>query len=308
MTLFFFKFVVKLFPLYLNIILGYIAGKKLKIDLESISKLMFYMISPLIIFNAVATTQLNLTILSLPLITFGISSLLCIVFYLISRKIWTDSSKNIMAFSAGSGATGYFGIPLAMMILEPPLEGIYIWALLGVTLYDNSIGYYMSVKETYTPLQCLLKVFTLPTLYALFFALLVNFFKFPLPHIFTEFITPIKGVYVVLGMMIIGIGFANLEGFKFDFKFVGMAFLAKFLAWPLLVFAVIALDVSFFGLYDLVAHQVLIIISIVPLAVNSVIIASLIDSQPEKMAATVLLSTLVALVYVPLMVSFFINA
>ncbi len=301
------SFAIKLLPLYFNILLGYIAGKKLQANQETISKLMFYMISPLIIFNGVLHTTLTSSILTLPLLTFVISCTLCIVFYRFSRKIWTDSSKNIMAFSAGSGATGYFGLPLAMMIFDQQSQGIYIMALLGVTLYDNSLGYYISVKGSYTTMECLMKIFRLPTLYAFMAGITMNVCQVSMPEVYTEFMTSIKGVYVVLGMMIVGIGLSGLTEFKLDFKFVGMTFLAKFLVWPLIVFAIVAIDQSFLGLYDPVAHQALLLISIVPLAVNTVIMASLMNCQPERAAATVVLSTLFALLYVPFMTSFFLK-
>lgn len=302
---FFVSFAIKLLPLYFNILLGYIAGKKLQANQETISKLMFYIISPLIIFNGLLHIKFSPSILSLPFLTFTISCTLCIIFYRFSRAIWADASKNIMAFSAGSGATGYFGLPLAMMIFDQETEGIYIMALLGVSLYDNSLGYYISVKGFYTPMQCLSKVFCLPTLYAFLFGFLINIFQIPMPDVYTDFITPIKGVYVVLGMMIVGIGLAGLTQFKLDFKFVGMTFLAKFLVWPLLVLLIIAFDKTFFGLYEPISHRVLILLSIVPLAVNTVIMASLMKCQPEQTAATVLLSTLFALFYIPFMTSFF---
>lgn len=301
-------FAIKLLPLYFNILLGYIAGKKLQANQETISKLMFYMISPLIIFNGVLSTKLTGSILSLPLITFGVSCTLCIIFYRFSRKIWSDASKNLMAFSAGSGATGYFGLPLALLIFDQQAEGIYIMALLGVTLYDNSLGYYISVKGSYTPIECIKKVLTLPTLYAFLLGLTLNLFQIPLPDVYREFITPIKGVYVVLGMMIIGIGLAGLTEFKLDFKFVGMTFLAKFLAWPLLIFLIITIDQIYLGIYETTSHQALILISIVPLAINTVIMASLMKCRPEQAAATVLLSTIFALLYVPFMTSFFLNS
>lgn len=298
-------FAIKLLPLYFNILLGYIAGKKLQINQDTISKLMFYIINPLIIFNGVLNTELNSTILTLPFLTFAISCSLCLIFYRFSKKIWTDSSKNLMAFSAGSGATGYFGLPLAMMIFDQQTQGVYIMALLGVSLYDNSLGYYISVKGSYSPLECFKKMLRLPTLYAFCLGLILNLFAFSLPDVYREFISPIKGVYVVLGMMIIGIGLAGLSQFKVDFKFLGMTFLAKFLVWPLLIFLLIAIDTSFLGIYPSFVHQVLILISIVPLAINTVIMASLMNYQTERAAVTVLLSTLFALFYVPFMTSLF---
>lgn len=299
------KLLIKLTPLYLNILLGYIAGKKLEANRDTIAKIMFYMINPLIIFNGVINTTIDARILSLPIITFLIASSLCIIFYRFSRKIWTDSSKNIMAFSAGSGNTGYFGIPLAMLLFDSQVEGVYIMALLGITLYENSLGYYISAKGTYTPAECFSKLLTLPTLYAFLGGLCINLFHLPLPEVYRDFIGHIKGVYAVLGMMIIGLGIAGLTNFKLDLKFIGMTFLAKFLAWPILILLVIAIDSHLFGFYGPMVHQALILLSIVPLAVNTVVMASLMKCNPEKAAATVLLSTVFALFYVPFMASVF---
>lgn len=301
------SFAIKLLPLYFNILLGYIAGKKLQANQETISKLMFYIISPLIIFNGVIHTKLNASIMSLPILTFAISCSLCVIFYRFSRRIWSDSTKNLMAFSAGSGATGYFGVPLALIIFDQQTEGIYIMALLGVTLYDNSLGYYISVKGSYTTMECMKKILTLPTLYAFLLGMAINLFQIPIPDVYTDFITHIKGVYIVMGMMIIGIGLAGLTEFKLDFKFIGMTFLAKFLAWPLLVLLIIAIDRAYLGIYHPTSHQVLILISIVPLAINTVIMASIMKYQPERVAATVLLSTIFALLYLPFMTSFFLQ-
>ena len=299
--------VVKLSPLYLNILLGYIAGKKLEANRDTIAKIMFYMISPLIIFNGVLNTKLTASTLSLPVLTFTIASLLCLIFYQFSRRIWKDTQKNIMAFSAGSGATGYFGVPLAMILFDTQAEGVYIMALLGVTLYDSSLGYYITVKGSYTPKECVYKLLRLPTLYAFLIGLLINAFQMPIPDFFKDFINPIKGVYIVMGMMIIGLGLSTLTNFKLDFKFVGMTFLAKFLIWPLVTLMIVAIDSHYLGIYDITAHQALILLSIVPLAVNLVVLSSLMNCQPEKAAATVLLSTLFALLYVPLMTALFIK-
>lgn len=306
MTLFV-NLVYKLLPLYINVLMGFVAGKKLNASRDTIATIMFYMINPLIIFNGVLNTKINPSILSLPLLTFTIASTISIVFYRFSRKIWNDSSKNIMAFSAGSGNTGYFGVPLAMLLFDQQAEGIYIMSLLGITLYENSLGYYITAKSNFPSSECIKKLFRLPTIYAFLLALSINLFHVHVPDVFKDFIAHIKGVYVVMGMMIVGLGIASLTSFKLDFKFIGMTFLAKFFVWPLTVLTIIAIDTHYFGFYSKNAHQALILLSIVPLAVNTVVMASLMKSHTEKAAATVLLSTIFALFYVPIMTSLFIT-
>ncbi len=305
---FFVSFAAKLLPLYLYIILGIIAGRKLSSNSESIAKIIFYIISPLVILNGVINTKLDAAVLSVPFISFIIASILCLAFYRFSKKLWQDASRNIMAFSAGSGATGFFGLPIAMILFDTQTEGVYIMALLGMTLYENSLGYYMMMRGTFTNVQCAKKILALPTLYAFLGGIIINICHLPLPNVYYEFMDQMKSVYVVLGMMIIGLGLSSIARIKLDPKFISMAFLAKFIVWPVVVLAIIAIDGALFGIYDIHAQEALILLSIVPLAVNSIVMASMINFQPEKIAITVLLSAIFAFFYIPLMSFLFLES
>lgn len=302
----FISLVMKILPLYLNIGMGYIAGKKLNTNRETIANIIFFMISPIIIFNGVLHVPLEARIMTLPLFTFGIGCLLCLIFYTFSKKIWDDSSKNLMGYSAGTGNAGYFGLPVALLLFDVQIEGIYILLLLGMTLYENSLGYYILAKGTHSAMDCLKQVAKLPALYACVAGLLLNVLQVPIPEMFADFMNQIKGTFTVLGMMVVGLGLASLSSFKADRKFLGMTILAKFFAWPLLVLMLNYMDTAFFGIYSDGIHQAMLLISIVPIGVNTVILATLLKSQPEKAATAVIISTLLAVIYVPFMVSLFI--
>lgn len=299
-------FLLKVIPLYMNILLGYVAGKVVGVNRESIARLMLYLLVPIIIFNGVVNTRLDISILSLPIIVFIICIFLCFLFYWISGFIWNDSMRNLVALSAGTGNTGYFGLPVALLLFDDQGEGIYIMAALGVTIYENTLGFYMLARGKYTTAECLKKLIKLPAIYALGLGLIFNLFHISVPEVFVEFMKHIKGAYTVLGMMIIGLGIAGLTHFKIDLSFISVTFLAKFVAWPLLMALTIFLEGYMFGFFDTSIRQALTLLSFVPLAANMVIFASLMDVHSEKAAAAVLLSTLVAIVYIPLMVSCFV--
>ena len=299
-------FLLKVVPLYLNIILGFVAGKYIGIARDSVSRLMLYLFVPLVIFNGVINTKLDLSIISLPFITFIISSGLCLFFYLLSGFVWQDSTRNLVALSAGTGNTGYFGLPVALLIFNDQGEGIYIMAILGLTVFENSLGFYMIARGRHTAAECIYKLIRLPAIYALLGGLLFNLLQISMPEVFAEFMNHIKGAYTVLGMMIIGVGIAGLKHFKIDASFIGLTFVAKFIAWPLLIALTIHLDSHFFGFFNQTIYQALILLSLVPLAANVVVLASLMDIHPDKAATAVLLSTILSIIYIPLMVSCFI--
>jgi malate permease and related proteins len=103
--------------------------------------------------------------------------------------------------------------------------------------------------------------------------------------------------------MIIGMGLAGASWKSIDMSFISLTFLAKFICWPGLIALLIWVDRSSFRIFDTDIYHVLIIMSIVPLAANTVAIATELRTHPEKAAVAVLLSTIFALFYIPLIVS-----
>ena len=114
----FMTILLKIIPLYLMIYLGFVATKYLEVGKEGIAKLLIYMIGPVVIFYGTYTVQLNFANLTLPLLFLIISCLICLLFLWIGNKIFkNDSTKNILAFTSGTGNTGYFGLPVVMGVL-----------------------------------------------------------------------------------------------------------------------------------------------------------------------------------------------
>jgi len=298
--------VLKIIPLYVYILLGYLAGKFLDAHRETIAKIMLFMINPIVIFSGVIHTRLDLGVLLLPFFVFALSTFLCFCFFLISKHIWQDSTRSVVAYSAGSGNTGYFGLPIALLLFDEQGEGIYIMAILGVTFFENTVGFYVFARETMSAKECFKKLLGLPALWALMIGLVMNAIHLPIPQLFDEFFGHIKGTYTVLGMMMIGLGLATLTHFKLDFKFIGLTFLAKFIVWPVLVLILIQVDTHVFKFFNQEIYNVLFLLSIVPLGSSMVMMAALMKSHPEKAAAAVVLSIFFALFYVPIMIKFFI--
>ena len=301
----FLTLILKIIPLYLIILLGFIAGKYLNAKKETLASLLIYIIAPIIVFNGVLTTKISVSALSLPVVFYVLACLTCFIFYKIAGYIWKDSTKNILGFTAGTGNTGYFGLPVAYAIFSQDLIGLVILSLLGFILYENSLGFFITARGHHSTKESLMKVLKLPTIYAFFLGLLVNLSGIQFGQVYVDTIAGFRGAYTVLGMMIIGLGLARISVYKFDFKFTGLAFFAKFIWWPLLVLGVIFIDSLFFNLYDASIHKVMILMSIVPLAANTVAFATELKAQPEKASLAVLLSTLFALFYIPLIVAFF---
>ncbi len=291
----------KIFPLYGMIGLGYIASRGLHVARESIAPLLIYIISPVVVFAASLNVTISLEVLGFPWFMFGVSAALCLFFYWVGKFFWEDATRNIFAFSAGTGNTGYFGIPLAMLLFEPEVANLYIFTMLASLLYESTIGFYIIARGQYTFRQSLLKVARLPSLYAMHLGLVCNYMGWFPSASLMDFMEYFKGTFAILGMMMVGMGLKGVWERGMDFTFVGMTFVTKFVVWPLVVFGLIYLDQTWFGLLNDALYKVMFIFAVVPLAANAVSMAVLLNAAPEKASFAVLLSTLFSLVSIPLM-------
>lgn len=303
----FITLLIKIIPLYLLILMGFIASKKLNAKKETIAPILIYTIVPFIVFNSIISMKLTPELLSLPLIFFSICSIIGISFYFIGKKLFTDNTTNILAFSCGTANTGYFGIPVAIELFGQNALGIMVLGILGFTIYENTLGFFITAKGQHSTEESIKRLFKLPTIYAFIAAVIVNYSGMTLGESYTTFAKNFIGAYTVLGMMLIGMGLADVKGFNFDFKFILATFFAKFIVWPLLVLSFIQVDNLYFHLFDGLTHKIMILLAIVPLAANSVAFATELNAKPEKAAVAVFLSTIFALFFIPICSIFFFN-
>ena len=130
----------------------------------------------------------------------------------------------------------------------------------------------------------------------------VNEMNIDLPELFWTYWGHFKGAYVVIGMMIIGTALAGIEKFIFGPRFIATVFAGKFFVFPALAFLFVWLDKTIFHWLTPELHHVAIMMTIVPPAANIAAYAAQMNMEPEKAATTVLIGTVFALFYIPVVI------
>lgn len=300
----FFTLFGKLIPLYCLIFLGYIAARRLQAQKETVARLLIYIIAPAVVFYGTYSAKLDFAHLSLPILFFALGTLSALAFLGIGSVVYpNDSTKNILAFAAGTGNTGYFGLPLVLALLGDSAFSVAVLTIMGVVFFENTVGFFLTAKGHHTMKESVMKVVRLPAVYAFVMGILLNLANVHLGDTLITTIGYFKGAYTLLGMMIIGMGLATVTVKHIDKTFIGLAFLAKFIVWPVMIMGIIAIDKAVFHLYTPAIYSILTLMSIVPLAANTVSVATELKVHPDKAAVAVLLSTVFALFYIPLIVT-----
>lgn len=173
----------KIIAILLNVVIGFLAGRLLNVQRDSIASLLFYFISPIVFFTIPANSNLSVSALGITLVTFIICSLLCIFAYYFFGMYWKDQTRNILALSAGNANCGYFMLPIAASLFDDYTLSIYMMSIVGVSIYESSIGFYISARSHNSTHESIMKVLKLPTLNAFILGCLFSFTGFNLPEI-----------------------------------------------------------------------------------------------------------------------------
>lgn len=296
---------LKLLPLVVLIVLGYAAGTLAKVEKKSVARMLLYIIVPVIVFHGVYTTTITVGAILLPVSFYVLACTLCLLAFALGKLVWKDNTANIFAYSAGTGNTGYFGIPVVLALLGPESLGPAVLATMGLIFFENTLGFFITARGSHTLKQSLIRVLTLPSLYALFLGLALNLSHVHLPAAYDTLATGFRGTYTTLGMMMIGLGISGFQKFEVDLPFLALCSVAKFIVWPLTVAGLLALDGMSTHFIDPSLHTLVLLLSLMPMAANTVVLATALKVKPEKAALGVLATTIFALIYIPAVLSFF---
>jgi malate permease and related proteins len=287
-------------PLALLIGLGFVMGRLAEVDLKTIAKLAIFGFTPVVGFGAVAQLNLSVGLIILPVLAFLLATIVGLITFYLARYMHNKQTFNyLLPLAAGSGNTGYFGFPLALALLGPIGGGVYLVANLGVVIYESTIGYYFVERNSFSPRQALQKVLQLPILSAIVLGSIVSLSGFQLNEPLLKFWELSKGVYICLGMMILGVALGKQKLTHLDFNFACFGLIGKFVFWPLLVIGIVLLDKATLSLLTPVMHQSLVILSLAPMAANLVNFTAHSGGQVGQVASLVLLSTVIAVCGIP---------
>jgi len=293
---------INLIPLYILIALGFMAGRYLNVNRESVANLVIYLCLPIVVFGFVVNLDFQLSYVLLPMIIIFVCMMTGAISYWIGQKIFHDNRANLLSMCVSMPNSGYFGLPLVLLLFDTQWVAVYMFMMLGVTIYDATIGYYIAARGSFSVRDSLMKLIKFPAIYAIVLALAVNFSGAQMPELFQTYWTHFKGAYVVMGMMIIGAALSKVDRLVFGPRFLSLVCAGKFVFWPIVMGLITLLDVHVLGIFNNEIHKLMLVISIVPPAANIAAFAAQLNVQPGKAATTVLLCTIFALVYIPFIV------
>jgi predicted permease len=300
----FISLISKILPLYIIAVQGYIAGKLHEIDTKSLSKIMFHFIMPVIFFDVALNTELEAKYALLPAMYLAFSFILGKIALFIGSKFFDDGKERIISYAAGSANTSSLGLSIAMLVFDQEYVRIFMLSTIGFVLYVYTIGNYTISNNIDSAKKRVLLLLKLPPIYGFAIGLVANLSDIRLFDGFNNLFFQMRAAYLVLGMMVFGLSLSKvkLEG---GIKFISIFSISKIIVSPLLYLSFILLDKFVFHIYNNEMHKMFFILSALPPGIDCIITCNLYNKFPEKAAIALLVSTIIATLYIPFFLQFF---
>jgi malate permease and related proteins len=276
-------------PTFITIVIGYILGKTVKIQISGVVDIVFYLGLPALAFTSILSQQIvfldALKIwLSAILVMAGCGAIAWLVFTALRKRhsalylpIFLPNTVNI-PFPIISLAYGPAGLFAATLYYIPNVIVIYS---LGVFIAAGK-GWQHNLKE-------MLKV---PTVYSAILALLLNLWHVQVPSLIVKPLDFIGGMVVPLVVLTLGYSLSSVK-----INSLSTSLLASLLR----IGVGLGIGFSITAIFHMtgIVRSVVILMSGMPAAVNTYLIAAKYKNEPELVASVVLITTLCSLVVIP---------
>lgn len=293
-------FIYNIIPIFILISVGIFMGKKFKLDINTLTKLNFYVFVPIFSFTKLYTTEIGQDQVKVLLYaTVQVVALACIA-ALVSKLRGHDRNLSkvfqnaVMFFNSGN-----IGVPLITLVFS---TGIYMvdrdtpWADLAVTtqimmllvqnITTNTIGFYNASIANGSVKEAIKKVFSMPSVYAIPAAILLKLVPIDLTQsFFWPALTYCGNALISIALITLGVQLTRTK-LSFNNKEAWIAVVLRLLGGPAVSYGLIVL----FGFTGVVARALL-IASAVPTAVNTALIAVECDNSADFASQVVLATT-----------------
>jgi predicted permease len=282
-------------PIFIMIAVGYLLGKKLDIDIKTLTKMNLYCFVPALVLVKVYETKIDTRLLSAILFTFVLLVATSIVIIPLTRiRKYSLSVSNAVQNAVLFYNSGNFGLPLIMLVFQDSAMAGYaisiqIMVLMVQNLTTNTLGLYNANRGRMAILQSVAVIFRMPTIYGIIGAFLLKLLPWDMTKaFFWPALDFIKDGLVPIALITLGV---QLSQAKLDFSCpdVYITSFLRLIGGPALAYLLITI----MG-YQGVMAQVLLISSSVPTAVNTALIAVEFDNEPDFASQVVLITTLLS--------------
>jgi len=299
LSLLFSTFANNLLPILLLSGAGFLIGKLLNIDPRPLGRILFYLFSPLLIFDLLLNSELNLSdAFSTVLFTVVTIVTLGLLGFLAGRLFKLNRQQSLaVILVAGIGNNGNYGLPLALFSFGDRALAYASVYFVTTSIISNTLGVFIASLGEADLKNALLGIFKVPMIYAVILAVILRTFGVQLAVPLKRTVDLASGGSIPMMLVLLGIELSRSQ-WSHSMRALGVGTFMRLIAGPVvgLLFA------ALFG-FQGPLKQAVVMQASMPAAVATTVIAAEYNLEPPLVTALVLLTTVLSpLTLTPLIV------
>ena len=289
-------------PLSIMITIGVILQRTFKLDMHTLSKLNFYLLSPAVLFTMLYESTFTAEIAFQVILFFVIFYLLLVAVvegFMIFRRL-RGGMRSAMRNSVIFYNSANFAIPLNQLVFasNPFTMSVQLIIMVFQSILPNTLGIYMINASRMSVKEALKVVFTFPAVYVLPIALVLKLFDVPIPQPIYTPLEYISQAFIATALMTLGAQLANMKWSVSKLDLLSASVFMRLLVSPALGFLVVWI----LGFEGLLA-QALVLSCAVPTSLSSMLLAVEFDNEPDFASQAVFVSTVASIVTVTFVIA-----
>lgn len=278
-------------PVFLVALVGYIAAKKLKLDVVSISRICLYILVPSLTFHSLSTSKVDLgTAWRLALATFAMPFILWPIFTGLFRLLkWDKDFSQAMLLPSIFTNAGNYGLPVCLFAFGQLGMELGVVFMVTQSALIASLGVYIAASSKMNTKTALRHVLKMPALYAAMLGILFRTFNLKVPLFLARPVELLAQAGISIFLLVLGMQLVNgTKGSLF-----GPASVVAFLRLVLVPFIMMLVG-TLFGLHGL-PFKIFVLQAAMPPPVNSTILAQEFDAYPKEVSQATMLGTILSI-------------
>ena len=283
-------FINNLLPILLAAGAGFLVARYLGVTPRSVSRVVFYIFSPCLIFTLLTSGRLNGDDIT-QMVSYAAASVLImgVITAIIAYALRLKRSITVaLLLTVMFGNAGNFGLSLNLFAFGE--DAVAYAAIFFVTsaFLVYTLGVVLATWGKTNLRTAIVGVFKVPVIYAVIFALIYNLFSWQLPLPLDRTVSLLSDAAIPVMIVLLGIQLYNSKLSKEIFP-VGLSNILRLVVSPILAIGLVAL----FNLEGS-AYQAGVIEAAVPTAVLTTVLATEFDIEPALVTTAVVTSTLLS--------------
>ncbi len=279
-------------PIFILVAIGFVAQRKLKMDVRTFTRVNVYIFVPVVMFTKIYTSEVGLDFVG---IVVGFN--LCII---ASMFIISELASRIFKYPRGIKKafgnslqfynSGNYGLPLADLAFKGSSVALagQVFIMLIQNILTNTLGVFQASSGSSSYGKALKNILRMPSLYMLAVVLTVKGTGISVPENLMVPLDYISNGFIAVALLTLGVQLAEIK-VAFRFKDAFLASFIRLVVSPLLGY----LFVTLMGIHGVLAQSLIVGVS-TPSAVNTAILAREFDNEPGYASQIVLISTLLS--------------